>query len=430
VSRATLLIVGVLLSGCMALPGRAGDSKQDRPQDAEKDRLALLERLGDGPIYLVETLHRDVGGDRLYLCQTVLSAKRPRDLHGMPGLGLDDKGRPIPPPDPTRVRAKQAVMALVKVKDGSPPPPPWYPLAQTTREQGAWLDPQFPGRIQCHVSDVATGLTLPDQPGPPALLFFHGRLFRVELLTRQQVAAHQPLRDDPDYYRQRTAALKRELLTAHRDWLTQDQRHLAGAAVLLGEPFLWESLHQGCRQWIERAGSDKAGFPRESASALGWRGEPEDLKLLQEWVQRRPEDVHPWLTETALNLTQRKGARTALPLLADLLHDPAPAEPEGDAKRLLDFDRALPAPTRGDRFLLCLLELARRSPADFGLANVPARLLAERLTVSPEDRERIEAAAKHPMPGDWLFPSEAARRQGIEQAIAWLKTDPGGLRGP
>ncbi len=412
--------LAVLLT-VLAASVRAGEDDGDRPRTAqtaeqeEQARRTFVRCLGDGPVYRVEVIYRDPQDGRLYLGQTVLSDRRPRAPAGMPGLGLDEKGRPLPPPDPGR----QRVAAAREDSRPAPGAPPWYPPAATTRWLGAWLDAPGATVMYIHVSDLGHRVPLPSAPGAVQVALFHDAAFRVERLTPQQVRDYRPLRQDPDHFHTRLAVLRHELLTAYRELLTKDDRHLGSAAVLLREPFLVDRVRRQCREWVERAGDDLIGFPREALRALGEAGDAADADLLRAWLRRRPaESIR--LAGPALRLAGRFGPAAVLPLLTDLLRDAALLPPQGNARRVLDFDPTLPAFTRGDRFLLDLLQQYRASPADFGMSSAPARLLAERLTLSVEDREQVEDAAKNPQPTDWYFARAADRVQGVARAVHWF----------
>jgi hypothetical protein len=421
----TARIAACLLTGFLVLlPVPAGavragdDDRADRPltpEQVEKERQALLKRLGDGPVYLVEILYRDEEDGRLYLCQTLLSEQRPRAPNGIPGLGLDPKGKPLPVPDPQRHRLVQAAQNVA-----SKGKPPLYPPALTTRHVGAWLEKPSPGRMCFHVSDLGYHVPLPKQAGRANVALARGVAFRVELLAAEPLKQYRPLRDDPDYFRRHVAELRQELLTTHRDLLTE---HSAAAAVLLQEPFLLDLVRRHCQEWIDRPGTDLMGLPMDALRALGLAGDASDVNLLRAWQEQRPKEAS-WLHWPALNLARRLGPEPVLPLLADLLRDPTPAPPGDNARRLLDADPSLPAYTQGDAFLSLVLSRHKLDPGKFGLKNAPARLLAERLTVSVEDRERMELSAQFPLPSDWLFLTTADRTRGVDQILQRLRDRP------
>src|SRR5438046_2095644 len=133
-----LLVVTFSLSFApCAFSGEDDEDRADKyrtPEEVEKDRQAFLKRLGDGPVYQVDILYRSTDGGRLYLCQTLLSAKRPRAKMGIPALGLDDKGKAIPVPD---ARYVQIVRAQQNVASKNDKTVPIYPPARPTRYLGA-----------------------------------------------------------------------------------------------------------------------------------------------------------------------------------------------------------------------------------------------------------------------------------------------------
>src|ERR1043166_2344870 len=397
------------------LYGGGGDEREapDKFRTPEEERQALLNRLGEGPVYQVDILYRCREDGRLYLCQTLLSPKRKNAPGGIPAFGLDEKGKPVELPDPQTQRIRPPIE--VSSKDGQPR----YPPAQGTRYLGAYLEkPQ--GDMTIRVTDVATGAPLPKQPGEVTVTLFQSCAFRIERLPAETVQKYQPLCEDPSYFCARVESLRKELLGTHRDLLTQSPEQTAQAAVLLRESFLVDLLRKHCADWIDRPPGSKAHIPLHTLYALGLAGDATDGKLLQRWLKQRPEDSY-WLARPTLDLMRRQGARDLLPLFTDLLHDTQPAGAEGNAKRLIENVKELPRPTRGDDFLRRLLQEFDRNPADFGFKSVPQRLLDERLTFSVEDRERIELAVKHPLSSDWLFFSTADRQRGVDEAIAWLK---------
>jgi hypothetical protein len=205
--------------------------------------------------------------------------------------------------------------------------------------------------------------------------------------------------------------------------LVAPERHVTQAAVLLREQFLLDMLRTRCRAWFEGPRDEKAHLPHGAVHALGLAGEVADAELLHAWFKARPADSY-WIGWATRDLVPRHGVHGFLPLLADLLRDGRPEGAEGNAQRLLNFDKKLPAPTAGDQFLVSLLVQFKRSPAEFGFKSAPERLLAERLTVSVEDRDRMELAVMNPQPSDWLFFSTMDRARGVDQAIAWLMEMP------
>ena len=407
------LLALVLTPHAMLRAGEDEDraDKRQTPAEVEKDRQAFLQSLGEGPVYQIDILYRCADDGRLYLCQTLLSPKRPRSPGGIPGFGLDAQGTPREVPDPMRVPHLRGIEASKPSKGEKR----LAPLAYRTRYLGAGLD-------TIHVTDIAVGgINLPKEPGQIKLILFHDAAFRFERLTPEQVKDYQPLREDPDYFHARVGALRKELLTTHRDLLTRHDKYIFQAAILLQEPFLLDLVRQRCRDWSELPAGEKEQVPTGALRALSLAGDASDGKRMQLWLKNRP-DAGYWIGNAAIHLVRRHGLADFLPLITDLIRDPSIAEPEANAKRLLDFDKKLPRMSQGDQFLLRLAEHYRRSPADFGFQNVPERLLAERLTISPEDRERVQDAVKHPQPSDWIYLNSADRERGQAAAIAWLET--------
>src|SRR5262249_22955053 len=121
--------------------GKKGDAKWDQkdPFGIQAERKAwdaYLKSLGPGPVYRVEVLYRNRGDGRLYYLRTLVSATKPGGGYGMFGLGVDEQGRPLPPPNPGYVRLERAEAKVETVVDQLPPPP----LAEKTRLLGASLD--------------------------------------------------------------------------------------------------------------------------------------------------------------------------------------------------------------------------------------------------------------------------------------------------
>ena len=367
---------------------QSGDARSHRSREDDAWR-AWLKKLGTGPIYRAELLFR-FDDDRLFLAETPFSPDLPQPR--MKGFGLNEKGEPVAPPDP----GYQQVQELVRDKVRGDPES--FPLAWKFRYYGVSLRDGG----TAHRSDVATRLNFPKKSGGVAYTF-HGGAFRVERLSPEQVARLQPLRRDPKYFRERAAAIRQELLMAHRNTWAQSEHGKIEIARLFPEPDLIEEVRTILTDWIEKEPSAVAGkgWPGAASDALAHLGTAKDFAVFHRLVRRHPDYAH-FAIMRALQLVKRVGGRDAGPLVGDLLKLTAPF-PTGSecAKLLRRFAPDVPQPTYGDYTVMSIAEKLGRNPSDFGMTYA-------------KDLVKVTANAHSE---DWVFPSMAARRAGIAAAL-------------
>src|SRR5439155_11577528 len=168
----------------------------------------------------------------------------------------------------------------------------------------------------CHHSDVGTSLALPDRDGEVRYTIFGGA-FRVERLSAEQVAKAQPLRRDPKYFRDRVAAIGKEL---HATYPTLAQHGQIEIAILLREPDLTADLRKMFADWTDRdpASVIGKGWPNDVSDALARLGDASDFALFHRCVKRHPTYADFLITPT-LRLVERVGGADAAPLVSDLL---------------------------------------------------------------------------------------------------------------
>lgn len=368
---------------------KTGDAKDQGSREDDAWR-AWLKKLGSGPVYRAEVLFRC--DDRLFLAEALMSPDVPRPR--MMGFGLNDKGEAIPPPDPGYQQVQDQVREVRSDK------PDRYPLAWRFRYYGVSLRD---GGI-AHHSDVATRLKLPREVGAAAYTL-HGGAFRVERLSPQQLAKAQPLRRDPEYFRERTAAIRREFLTTHRQDWTDSPNGTIEIARLFPEPKLIEPVRRMVVAWIDREPSEVAGkgWPGDASNALAHLGTAKDFAVFHRLVRRHPVYAHFAITPS-LDLVKRVGGRDAGPLIADLLKLGEPFETGSDCAKLLRrLAPDVPAPTYGDYAVMSIAEKLGRKPSDFGMKLAP-----ELLTVKANAHSE-----------DWVFPNAAERKKGTAAALKW-----------
>jgi hypothetical protein len=396
-------------------PGAAARPDLD-DLDREKAWEARLQRLGDGPIYFAEVLFREHGTRRLFLLQTVLSPAVPPS-RGMPGMGLDERGQVQPPPNPGHVRLRRAQSVVVRA--GEKPPPP--PLAETTYYIGLGLGTGGRSQsIDLHVSDLGTGMSPPKNIGDVTVQCFQSAIFRLERLSPDQAKKLPPLREDAEYFRRRTAALQKELLSTHRQTLLESEHSLSIAAAVLQEPALLHEVRTRLRAWAAKTPQevDGKGWPRYLAATLAEHGEPKDAKELHHVIQRHP--AHGWqLCWNVFDMIERHGTRDAMPLLRSLLENSHPHRGGGLAFEMLHkLDRSVPQTTVGDA---CLLELCYRfklQPAQYGFQRVHPRLkelMPRNQLADPKIAEQLKNST------EWIMMSEGDRHRGVQAALTWLR---------
>ena len=381
------------------------------------------ERLGHGPVYQVEALHRPYETGILYYCRALISRDAPAPI--MQGFGIDRDGKCVPPPKPGLEADRARVVGEGKTA---------LPLALPTGLVGVWLERTRAGNEELHtgVSCLVTTMRLPEKAGQVETAFHQG-LFRVERLTAAQVARAQPLRQDAAFFRDRVAAIQKEVVAAHRARPLRLEHELAEAAALFREPAFVEAVRAGLARWIERTPAEVAGkgFPNSLAFALAQCGEAKDFQLFHRLVRRHPAHAS-YVTFDTLVLMRRVGGAQAVPLVADLLKDASPSEAVQPAEELVRrLDATVPRPTHADGFLKAMTSLFHLDPADFGLRMAESRLLelADRHPFPPPELELLRLRVKNNS-GTWTMLAEADRKPGYAAALKWVAgrkgEEPGG----
>jgi hypothetical protein len=394
------LFAGLLLSAPARGLAQFHDETKDLRKPADEKSAgsqvddawrARLKELGKGPVYRAEILFRG-GDDRLYLAETLFSPDLPQPR--MMGFGLNEKADAVPPPDPGYQRVQEAVREKLIDEPAS------FPLAWSFRYYGVSLRDIG----TAHHGDVATRLNIPGESGGIAYTLYSGA-FRVERLSPEQVAAARPLRRDPKYFRDRTAAIRKELLTTHREAWANSQHGKVEVARLFREPHLIADVRRILTDWIERDPAAVAGkgWPGDASEALAHLGRAADFDVFHRLVRRHPAHARFVITPT-LHLVQRVGGHDAGPLISDLLKlkDPFTTGSES-AKLLRQLAPDVPEPTYGDYTVMTVAEKLGRKPTDFGMKLAP-----ELLKVSAQSHSE-----------DWVFATAADRRAGIAAALKW-----------
>src|SRR5207253_1286093 len=151
-------------------------------------------------------------------------------------------------------------------------------------------------------------------------------------------------------FRERAAAIRRELLTTHRGAWTDSRHGTIELARLFPEPDLIEPVRKILTDWIDKDPAAVAGkgWPGDAAAALAHLGTAKDFALFHRLVRRHPDYAQFAITPT-LHLVKRVGGRDAGPLVADLLklRDPFTTGSEC-AKLLRRLAPNVPEPTYGD----------------------------------------------------------------------------------
>jgi len=368
---------------------KTGDAKAGESREGDAWR-AWLKKLGAGPVYRAEVLFRSE--ERLFLAEALISPNIPQPR--MMGLGLNDNGEAIPPPDPG---IQQIQDQIREIRSDKPDP---HPLAWKFRYYGVSLR----DGATAHHSDLATRLNLPREAGA-AVYTLHGGAFRIEQMSPELLANAQPLRRDPKYFRERAAAIRRELLTTHRGNWSGSQHGAIEIARLFPEPELIETVRRMIVEWTDKDPAEVAGkgWPGDASDALAHLGTAKDFAVFHRLVRRHPAHARFAITPT-LELVKRVGGRDARPLIADLLQIPDPFSTGSECARLLGrLAPDVPAPTYGDYAVMIVAEKLGRKPPDFGMKFAPD-LLKVKSTAHSED---------------WVFPSSAERKKGTAAALKW-----------
>jgi hypothetical protein len=251
--------------------------------------------------------------------------------------------------------------------------------------------------------------------------FFHNAEFRLERVAPQDVIRTGPLRQDAKLFRERTAALRKELSTTQRDRLSERENNLISAAYLYRDAALIDRVRKEFDEWIALPADEFAtrSFPTHLAYCLATVGDARDFKAFHQLINRHP--TCAWRqTWAVLQLAERVGTAKALPLLDDMLKNPEQgAELSPNVKVLLTLDPKVPQPTDGDLFLIAMMERFHLKHSCYGLGLAQQRLVALKDTHPLTDEEVKQW--KHAVTGDWLFATEANRRYGVELVREWLK---------
>ena len=397
---------------------------QDDPFGMKREQKAWqawLQSLGAGPIYRVEMLYRYQEDGRLYYLRTLISSKKPEG-GGMFGMGLGDKGKPIPAPDPGNqpVREQESVTMTVS-KPGEKPLVPPAPLARKTGHIGVSMrrSDSVSGRLMIRESDTATGMPLPRKGVEVG--FFHG-IFLVELLTPEQAAREGPLRRDPEFFKRRTAELHKLLLTTHLPRVLADDRSLETAAITLQDPSLMTEVRKRLNAWIDRTPEQaRNSFPSELLDALQHNGTAGDFALFERLSKRHPDHARGLLW-TTLHLARRTGGDRAMPVWATLVADRQPTDIDAPVRDLRALLPSIPEPQRGDLAVGEMVRAFKLNPADFHLKVAQNELLAraDQAKLSEGVRSHYRLLQKQPYLGSWFFLNEADRARGRKAALAWL----------
>ena len=410
--------IAVLLLGIGMLVPASGyaqfdDEKREKDTDAAGERAAWsgwLKKLGTGPVYRVEVLFRGARDGRLYLAETLLSSKVPHSR--MMGFGLNGNGEPFPPPDPGYQPTREALVDVADKTDNAS-----HPLAWKFHDYGASLRDGGSARH----SDLDTNLNLPREAGKVRYTLHNGA-FRVERLSVEQLTKAQPLRRDPKYFRNRTAAILTELLTSYRkDW-SKSEHGVVQIARLFPEPDLIADVRKLLTDWIDRAPAEVVGkgWPHALVHAIADVGTAKDFALLHRLARRHPKYASFTITH-AIRLVQRVGGRDAGPLVADLLALTERFSTGSEcAKWLRRVATQVPEPTYGDYTVMTIAGTFGRKPTDFGMMFA-REIVLDQLGQAPlasREKELAREAAAHPE--DWVFPTAAARKAGIAAALKWV----------
>jgi hypothetical protein len=403
--------------------GKDGDPKHTGTGEEEalrEQRLweAYVKKLGDGPIYRVEVLYRGPGADHITYCRHYVSTAIPSP-HGLFGYGVNARGEVVPPGDPGHEPMKAALEARKVGKNDEPPPPP---LATRTRYVGGSLhdNGSYPGTAWIHSSDHGAYVPLPKKSGEPELMFFGSALFRLELVTPQDVLKAGPLRQDAKLCRERTAALRREIISTGRERSKEYPRDVVHAAYLFRDAELIGGVRQMLDDWIARPPAEVVGqqFPTYLADCLGDLGDERDLAAFHRLTKRHPDhavDLH----RPTLDLLARVGTVRAMPLVEDLLNGPLRRGGDGRMQVLRELAPTIPEFTDGDLFLIETVRRFQLKPGCFELRSAQQTLdaLQRKQPLTPAQQRHLRTCHL----SDHVFLTEAARRRGVEMALDWFK---------
>ncbi|MSQ95314.1 MAG: hypothetical protein EXR98_12255 [Gemmataceae bacterium] len=369
--------------------------------------------MGTGPVYRVEVLFRYGKDGRLYYLRTLLSAKQPTSR--MFGLSVDDKGKPVPPPNPWYA---QASAEQVNVSSKGVPPP----LAETTRLYGASVHPNYvsrAGELVIRESDLATSMSLPTKPDTRVLGFRNG-IFVVELLSAKQLANENPLRQDPEHFWQRTKELMALLLTTHRAKLTKDERSLAHAIDITRDSKLLDEAHRQLNGWIDKP-TKEVGDCDRLASAVLRNGDERDIALAARLLQKHPRLVWYFLGDT-IRLAQRSDGARVMPLWKPLIQHGEPGDQGNFVRLVRKLTPMVPAPIAGDNAVIAMVRTFELRARDFHLTMAQDVLLAkgEEFKLTLEEKELCQLAQRYPPIAKFFFATEADRNRGQEAALKWM----------
>jgi hypothetical protein len=403
------------------------DAKKADPKHGEDDARreqqlweAYVKKLGDGPIYRVEVLYRGgPGADHLTYCRHHVSAAIPTP-HGLFGFGVNAQGEVVPPADPGHEPVKAALEVRKVGKNDEPPPPP---LATRTRYAGITLAGKDtrPGTADIHVGDRGDWITLPKKASEPEFRFIGSTLFRLEVVTAEDVLKTGPLRQDAWFFRARIGGLRREVLEAlHLTFFPQNRHNLVKAAYLFRHPDLLAAVRKVFDDWIAKPPLDFDGTvgPRYLADCLADLGDEQDFAAFHQMAKRHPEDAKNLIWAT-LTLVERVGAAKALPLVEDLLSDATPHHADGRIEVLRELDPTIPELTEGDRFLEEAVRQFRLKATCYELRPVQQTLDALQKTRPLTPEQQLKLATCHE--SEYVFLTKAARRQGVELVLDWFK---------
>jgi len=344
------------------------------------------------------------------------------DAGPIPALSLDDEGRPVPPPDPMRARARE--MPEITGDVSSQP----AAKAKTTHLHGFTLDSQYaePGSALLVESDLATTMRLPTNVGDVAIRVFSGAAYRAQRLSPEEAKAFEPLRDDPKFYRQRTAELHRELLEKHKPVIAAHSAALAAAALLLRDPGLVNRVRADLRRWIVKSPDEVRGrgFPNDLCDVLAKVGTVEDFKLFHELVKRHPEQASRFTYRIPL-MAKRLGLREAEPVLLTLLDNDSPMLFVNHRLTwLLRLDKTVPEPSCGDAVLHWMTQVFGLKPSEFGMSPVEPddfQGLADRHDFGQRELANMRQAGLFDGGWkEWVMRNGEDRRRGVERMRTWI----------
>jgi len=404
------LLVLIVLGGMADVRAQFGPGDEERTTGNEqKAWQAWLKALGTGPVYRVEVLFRHEEDGRLYYLRTLVSAKQPTGR--MFGLGVNEKGKPIPAPNPGYVRELQELSS-----DGL------APLAETTRWYGVSLDRAYVtrlGELSIRQSDTASGMDLPTKPSAGAVGFHHG-IFVVELLAAEQLAKEEPLRQDVPHFRQRTKELSQMLLTTHRASLLKHDHALANGIDITRDSKLLDEAHRRLQPWIDSPLKGN-GFPSGLTRAVLSNGDERDVALSTRLLQKHSHLALSFLGDT-LYLAKRTGGARVMPLWTPIVNDNKAGDEYNFVRLVRKLTPTVPAPTRGDVAVIIMVRRFDLRAADFHLTMAQDVLLANaaQAKLTPSEKENCLLVREIPSTAQYYFATEADRKRGREAALKWM----------